>query len=417
MRSFVRSAYVAGRRFGQFALSIVLLAGSSLWFVRSAIETGGLGNWASIAVGQTVGAIAAVLVGYGWSIAGPVRIAAAPTLESRRDEYFDALLVRSVLLTGASLVVGLCAVLMPATEPTLVFLGALPVMISALSASFYYVGIASPARLFVAETIPRVAASALAAALLSLGSVDLLGGLLLQLLGAVVAVCSSSFYILGLYGIGPRFRRVRIADVRSLLRRQRGGLTASLLVSTVSNAPILIVSAVAPAALGPFSVVDKLSKQVLAGSSPVTSVLQGWVPRDGPRSVKRRARAALLMAWIAGVAAAASMFLVSPVLVHWLAAGSIPPSVATSALMGAFVGLFLTQNAVSFACLAAQKNLAQANLSMAVCSPLGLFLVAVLSPFWGTNGALVGVCAGMVLACIWQSVAVMRFSADPDTQK
>ncbi|MCI9858202.1 hypothetical protein [Microbacterium proteolyticum] len=405
----MRSAFSAARRFSQFAASILLLAASSLWFVRAAIEVGGLSEWASIAVGQTVGAIAAVLIGYGWNIVGPVRVAAAHSEEERQREYVDALVTRAVLVIVASVVVALIVIALPAVDPVLAMLGALPVMMVALSASFYFVGIAQPARLFLLETLPRVGMTSAAALLMSIGLVDLRAGLILQFAGSVLAVSASMLFILKVAGVRKVGESVRARRIVGLLRRQSGGLTSSLLVTAISNAPILIVSVTAPTVLGPFSVVDKLSKQVLAGSSPVTSVLQGWVPRGAPKDLRARARTAVLLAWIAGTMAALAMAVASPLLVHWVSAGEIPPAWTTFALMGAFVGLFLTQNAVSFACLAAQGQLRVANVSLAICSPLGLVLVAFLSTLLGTDGALIGVCAGMGMACVWQTVAVLRW--------
>ena len=397
---------IAARKFGLFATSIGLLAVTSLWFVRSAIEVASLSVWGSVAVGQAIGAIGAVLVGYGWNLTGPVQIASA-SLEGRRTQYSTALITRALLLVAVAGMTAVALLLFQVQNPLITMLGALPVMTIALSGSFYFVGTAQPSLLLLTETIPRVVLTSLASVAMSTGVTNVIGGLLLQLVGSAVAIAVSALYILRGRSRSP-IKRGLSRRVRHALETQSGGLLASFVVMGVSNAPLLIVSGVAPAALPTFSVVDKLGKQILAGSSPVTAVLQGWVPRAGQAEIRNRARAATAIAWLAGISVAVIVAAISVPALEWLTAGEYTPSTVTALLMGLFVGLFLTQNALSFAVLAALGLIRQVNRSLLITSPLGLLIVVIAAPAHGTDGALAGVCIGMLLTCGWQTACGLR---------
>lgn len=406
--TFLGSATRASHRFVLFGINIGLLAITSLWFVRAAVIVSDLETWASVAVGQTLGALGAILVGYGWSVSGPTRVAAAGSSE-RAQEYADALRIRLIVLPVAAGAVLLAIALIPNIDVWIAFVGSLPVLVTAVSASFYFVGTAAPMRLFMLETLPRTALTAVAALLMSVGAIGVVGGLTVQLGGAVVAISASSIYILRSQFRDVFRRRPHGSPraTRSLLRRQRSGILSALLVNFYGGAPILIVSFVAPMALPQFSVVDKLTKQLLAGSSPVTAVLQGWVPKAGVDHVQHRARLAVTISWLVSIATSAAVALVSAPLLAWLSAGEYVPPLSTQLLMGAFVGLFLVQNAVSFSALAALGRLPLVNLSLAVCAPIGLVMVALLAPLLGVDGALLGVTSGIFASAVWQSIGVV----------
>jgi len=407
----MRRLLSGGRRFGLFATSIVLLAVTSLWFVRSAIDIASLSVWGSIAVGQAVGAIGAVIAGYGWNLTGPVQIASASQVE-RRTQYATALMTRALLLVVIACVSVLLLWLLRVENLAEALLGALPVMTIALSGSFYFVGTAQPSLLLLTETIPRAVLTSAACVAMSQGHVDVVGGLLLQFAGSLVAIATSAAFILRGLPLRSPSRGV-IDRIRGALNTQRGGLLASFVVMGINNAPLLIVSAVAPAALPTFSVVDKLGKQILAGSSPVTAVLQGWVPRAGELRLRGRARTALSVAWLAGATVTVVVAMVSAPALEWLTAGQYVPSMLTAILMGLFVGLFLTQNALSFAVLAALGQLRQVNRSLIFTAPLGLAAVFAAAPTYGTDGALSGVCGGILLACGWQTITALRATRTP----
>jgi O-antigen/teichoic acid export membrane protein len=406
--TLIGSATRASKRFVLFGVNIGLLAITSLWFVRSAVGVSSLDTWASVAVGQTLGALGAILVGYGWSISGPTRIA-GQTPEDRVGEYADALRIRLLVLPLAALAVLLGLAIIPSIEIGVAFIGALPVLVVAISANFYFVGTASPMLLFVLETLPRTVGTAAAAILMSATVLGVVGGIAVQLAGAILAIACSAIFILRAR-IGDVFRRRDRGSPRTtvaLLMRQRAGILSAILVNFYGGAPILIVSFVAPWALAQFSIVDKLTKQLLAGSSPVTAVLQGWVPKAGAAQLRVRARQAMIISWCVSLVVGALVGVASSPILHWISAGQYTPPVSTQALMGAFVGLFLVQNAVSFSSLAALGRLALVNKSLAVCAPVGLVLVAVLCPAFGVDGALLGVCAGIGVSAIWQSLGVV----------
>src|SRR3712207_2103483 len=96
------------RRLAGFAGLPLLSFLAPLLLLPIIARRGGVDGWAAVVIGQAVGGLAAVLVLYGWNLAGPVRVASAD-LEERRRLFAVALYCKVlVCLAVLPIVVLLC---------------------------------------------------------------------------------------------------------------------------------------------------------------------------------------------------------------------------------------------------------------------------------------------------------------------
>src|SRR4051794_30938992 len=85
------------RRGGGFAFNMFIVAGSSLVAIPLVIGLAGGNVWAAVTVAQTVGALAAILVAFGWGVLGPATVAKMHADADQRQYFTDSLAARAYL--------------------------------------------------------------------------------------------------------------------------------------------------------------------------------------------------------------------------------------------------------------------------------------------------------------------------------
>ncbi len=276
-------------KLGGYGMSMLVLAIASLVIIPEMIAVEGREAWGSIALGQAIGAIAAVVVAYGWQITGPVLVAQG-NATSRRLEYVESLVFRSLLFVPMSALAALIASLLAPQRSDLAAVGAASMASVGLSASWYFVGMSRPSQLFLAETVPRVMGTVLGILWMRQGA-GAMTGLVCQFGGIIAAAGVASVWIL--LQNPPEESAPARRPVRTTFARQAHGLGASVSSSIYLASPLVIVSLVAPAIQPMYALVDKLQRQISVGLHPFVAVLQGWVPRARSEHRSRRNRQAL----------------------------------------------------------------------------------------------------------------------------
>ena len=79
-----------------YGLSMILLALASLMVIPALIRASGDAAYGALSAGQVIGSVGAVVIGYGWGMAGPAIIARADA-DGRRAEYVEAMRARLFL--------------------------------------------------------------------------------------------------------------------------------------------------------------------------------------------------------------------------------------------------------------------------------------------------------------------------------
>lgn len=398
------------RVFG-FGASMLLLAVASLMLVPALIEAGGSRTWGSIAVGQSLGSVAAVVVSLGWAVSGPAAIARADAA-TRRREFTEAVVAQLVASLPTLAAATTLAAVLGAPARGLAALAAASMALIGFTSNWYYVGTADPWRLFATETVPRVLGSLLGVVVLRRGA-DVAVGLVCQMLGIAVGVAVSWFVVhwSTRSAAGALDRR----SLRSVLANQRHGVTTAVVSSAYGAAPVLIVSVVNPAALPVYALVDKLQRQVYVGATPLVAVFQGWVASAAPSAIRRRITAAHLAVLALVITAGTALVGLGDLLFGWLGANQVVVPATTIALTALWFALNLQESVASRVALVPLGRLDFVARATAIGTAAGLSAVAVLASVWGANGALIGICIGLgtrLTMCLFGA----RRSATPATE-
>lgn len=386
-----------------FGLSMLLLAIASLVAIPSMVAASGAVAWGMIATGQAIGAVAAVAVAYGWGMSGPAKIARADRSQ-RLTEYAESVVCELIIFVPIGLVAFGLAWLIGGDYGLFAGVGALSTATAGLTANWFFIGRSQPYALLFGETLPRVAGTAIGIAFMVSGSSALVG-VLWQLIGMVSAFVVCTVWILRPWNRESR-RLVHRRPIRTVLWAQRHGLTATLLSSIYAAAPIAIVTVVAPAVQPVYAVLDKVQRQINAGLSPFTVVMQGWIPRAPRGGLSVRVRQALLVSIVFALALGAFILLIAQDLMGWLGGGQIHPEFLALVLMASITGVFVCESVVAKAVLPALGKVKIAARSTVVGTIVGLPLVAVGAYLFGAEGALAGILTGIIVRLILELSAV-----------
>lgn len=405
-RSGARALRATGRGLSKivgFGLSMLLLAVASLVAIPSMVSASGPRAWGMIAAGQAVGAVAAVAVAYGWGMSGPATIARAD-LKGRLSEYAESVVCELLIFVPLGIIAFGLAWLIGRDYGLYAGVGALSTTSVGLTANWFFIGRAQPYALLIGETLPRVAGTIAGILFMASGATALIG-VLWQLIGMLAAFVICTLWILRPWNALHR-RSVSRRPVKTVLWAQRHGLTATLVSAVYSAAPITIVTLAAPGVQPVYAVLDKVQRQVNAGLSPFTVVMQGWIPRAARAALSTRIRQAMVLSVVFALALAAFMLLIAQDLMHWLGGGQIEPGFVALVLMSAITGVYLFENIVAKAALPALGELGVAARASIVGMAVGLPLVALGAVLLGAEGALAGILVGILVRLLIELYAV-----------
>lgn len=271
---------------------------------RVASET----EWVALGVGESIGAIAALTIGYAWPLVGPARVAPAAPADARAD-LTASLTSRIILLAVASVPLGIVAVaIAPPGTAALALLATAANGILGLSPAWYLIGRSRPLTLAGAESLPRIAGG-----LAGIGVVLLTREVVwypVILLAATVIAQTVFFVREGTLGHLRRLTSWR--GGAAALRRDGHAAVAVIAGGAYSSATVAVVTAVATVPVAAvFVSADKLLKASLTAIVATTNAVQGWVAEDENPEVKlrRAARSITILAALGALGFAACSFL------------------------------------------------------------------------------------------------------------
>lgn len=386
-----------------YALSMLMLAVASLVAIPAMIRASGDTAWGSVALGQSIGAVAAVAVAFGWSMSGPATVARG-SANSRLAEYRASLKVRLVLLFPVGLAAATIAAILTPERRDLAVAGALTVTLVGLTANWFFVGISRPYVFLMVETVPRVAGTVVGIVAMNRGH-DALVGLLSQAGGFLASFACSLLWIRS-HLLASGAVDAPTQPILHLFRSRGHGLVASLSAAGYVAAPLMLISAAAPMSQPMYALVDKVQRQISVALGPAVTVLQGWVPRAV--NPAHRARQALAAGAGAAVLLGMVVTAVGRPLVGWLGAGSLRPSGTAILLMSVFVGANFLESVVAKSILATYHRLRDVSRATICGAVIGLPLVVVGARLAGTEGALAAVVGGLVIRLVWELAVVVR---------
>lgn len=299
-----------GRAFAKvagFGFSTLLSGVTSALVIPVLIRSAGANDWASLAVGQSVGNVGGVVLGFGWAVAGPTAVAGMKA-EHRRGYLKDSLLIRLVAFGPIALPAVVLAAAAPTSDRTACALAALAACSLGLSASWYYVGLSSPRRFLYLETLPRVGATVVGATFVFAGA-PLVVYPLIALAGSAVAMLLAVRVVRTTPGTSEPLSYPRAAGIVS---RQRPAAATGLLASVYMNLPVIAVSVLAPRYLAPYALADRLFRIANTALTPYTQTIQSWVPGGSHQSLGARCRLAVRATALVAVAAGVAFASLAP---------------------------------------------------------------------------------------------------------
>ena len=359
-------------------------------------STYGPSGLTAIAVGQSLGASAAIIAELGWSVLGP-QVIARSNIERRNDLFQSAFATRLLALAVVAPIAVYASYLIASEHKTAAAFIALAFSLSALSPSWFLIGCNKPLLILAVEVSPRFILS-LACALL------IRNGQPLEVYGLAILIAALSTWLLTAWRIKqrpmPRWRSFHdgIAIMRTHLPLTLGRMVSVLYTSL----PVTLVAIVAPTAVATFVGVDRLIRMAATMLGGVPSRLQSWIGADSARTGSPRSRYSLIINALLGLASSVGFVILAPYVADIVFSGVVNVSVPLAAVGGLVIFAICTSRGFGLSLVAENRGnwIAAANIGAA---SVGVPAVLILAHFWGGVGGLLGTlaaeCVGILIQC------------------
>lgn len=373
----------------------------------------GVEGWASLAAGESIGTLAAIVVAYGWNTGGPARVAMSRDATTRARDYRDSLLVRGALAAVAVPVVVLLCVAVSAHGYTgaTVLMG-LNATVTGLSFAWFAVGAGDPRSIALLEAVPRVLA-AVASAALVLVTRDVAVYPLLAVavsLGGIVVFTRRTLR-------GHRFPRPTAAELRRLVVRDRAVAFNDIAGGAYQAVPVPVVTTVATAAAAAsYASGDKLWRFGQYVPITLAHAFQSWTAEGGPADRGRRLRVALAAHVGVGVVGAVVLTLLGPRASALLFGPDVATTTAVCAWLAAAFLLMSVRTSLTRHVLVPAARLRPVVASTVAGACVGVPAVLALVHAYGAVGAAAGLALGELVATtvlVPPGRAVLRAAGHP----
>jgi hypothetical protein len=350
----------------------------------------GGGAWVAVAIGQSVGGAAGVVVELGWGMAGTQRAARqAPRNQARA---FALSLVTKAII-GVPVIIAACtvaALLAPQWKADAALVAAAAVL-GMFTGGWIFIG-TMRARLFLfTEVLPRAALIALSAVVIAAGGalVWYSGALLLASVGATIAgaivlrVRPGDFL-----AVGPR-RCFRVVAM------QGNALATNVFSSLYISLGLTVATVGSPNSSLLYASMDRLLRMTQQVMSAQNRLMKGWVGRVvDPKQRIARARRAVLISSAAGAGFGIAFAAASPFVADLVFSGTVHVPVAAALIGGTTVFVVCTSMSTGFVLL-----VSLGRLDAVARSAFGGALIGVPAIYFGSvHGGGTGALAGQLTA-------------------
>ena len=373
-------------------------------FLPILARVAGADAWLAIAVGQSVGAFAALFIALGYNTVGPTMVALVGPPDRAAVLRRSVLPRLAIFIPGAIIAIVIAALIAPEANRVDAAIMALAMALTGLSSAWYMVGLGR-ARLIVGyEILPRIIATAFAAAaLLLLGQV-----IWYPVLLVAASVVSVVWFLLRTVG-AVELRHSRPGEVREVLRENRtamvtevaGGAYNSLAVSFVSITATTVQAAAYVSG-------DKLYRIGQYSVSALGNALQGWVVEDEARDFTNRAKRSLLIHLGLGLLGFAAFALLGPPLSGLLFGADVAIDEATALGFGAAtigIALGTALGRVILVGLGARREFMTCVL---IGATVGVPAILLLAANFGAAGGAWGLALGEAASVTGQAIYALR---------
>jgi hypothetical protein len=303
---------------GRFAVFVAVPALTSLvplLALPGVTSVAGASGWAAVAIGQSVGAAAAVVTELGWGLTGTVRVGRQSGQAARRLLAWSLATKGIAVLVMAPVAACAAALLAPAFRPEAAAIAGVGAL-SSVNAVWFYIGRGDPRRLLLLDALPRTVCGVASAVLLLHGA-----PLWIFVLGVGVPAVTAP--VLAVRAVGIRRTDVTGMTWRRLFRvvvMQRTALAGRAVSSVYIALPVTLVAAVAPTAVvASFAAADRLQRMLLTGLQALPNTVQHWVGSSPDLQTRlTRGRNAAVASVLVGAVIGAGLVVLAPTLSRWL---------------------------------------------------------------------------------------------------
>lgn len=380
----------------------VLNAVSPLLALPAITATHGGGAWAAIALGQSLGGTAGVVVELGWGLSGSQRVARMSD-RNRARAFATSLVTKSVVAVPAFAVAAPLSAILAPQFAMLAALVSIASGLAVLGAGWIFIGMMRPRLFLLTEVLPRTVLVAASAVAISAGWTVL--AYPIALLVAAVSAPLVAAMVLGtrpadLVALGPR----RIVAV---VRMQGHALTTNIFSSVYLSLGTTVATLGSVDATLLYASVDRLKRMFQQVMITQQYVLKGWVGRetDPARRIERAIRAALISSGIGVLAGVGFAFVAEPA-AQIVFSGTVHVSALAAAISGANVAVICASMSTGAVLLVALGRLSSTALSAVVGAAVGLPAIFLGALFFAGTGALAGQLLAELAVIAVQLVAV-----------
>lgn len=358
---------------------------SPLLVIPAVSSTFGPSGWAVMAIGQSIGGATGVIAELGWGVVGPQQLA---KLGDRRRLRLYRVSLATRMLAGIPLAVAaafVAALITPQSEMDAAWVAG-GTALSALSPTWFFIGINRPLLILKTESIPKILTALVSGLLIFSGQSVIIFGIL------TVAQVACTLYLAGRSMGGPSLpgpAEFRIAP--SVMRGQliiSFGRSVSVLYTYL---PTSIAALVAPAAVPAFAAVDRLARMSLAVLSGIPSRLQSWLGSAVTVNAARRRTQTIQLNFLLGIACGVGFAVLAPWVAAFVFAGEVPISPELSWATGSLLALICASRGVGLVLV----SVGGANGITLAIIPSAITGLALLIPLALSAGAVGVVVAGI----------------------
>lgn len=358
----------------------------------------GADAWLAIAVGQSVGGFAGLVVALGFNTVGPTAVARALP-EDHPDLLRRSLAPRALLfLPAAAVAAGIAALLAPESHRLEAVVMAIALTLFGLSPSWFMVGLGRASRIVFVDILPRLVATLVAAGVLVLtGSVVAYPALL------IVATLASGFGY-ARHVIGPGMLVVRRGEIAATIREGRSALAIELTGGAYNALAVAFVTgAASPAQAASYVSGDKLYRVGQYSASALGNALQGWVVENSS-AFAHRVRLALGAHVVLGLFGFGAFALLGAPLSAWLFGAEVAIDEGTALGLGVAAFQIVLGTGIGRVVLVALGARRQFLASVVVGATVGVPSILLLAAAFGAAGGAWGLALGESASVLCQTV-------------
>ena len=392
-------------RLVSLSLAAALSALSPLVVIPVVSGEFGVPGWTSVAVGQSIGAGAAVLLSFGWSLAGPVAIVGQGRMRRThilRNALSSQLMVAAVVIPAAS---AIAYVVAPAFQTTALLTAAVTGIFGMLP-GWYFLGTKSASRYLAFYTAPQVVGAVLGALLL-LVSNNLVVLPIVQL--AVVAAWLELVLWVETRSMGIPRKYFSVGNIRRTLRKQFSLGSTQVASAVYINLPVAIFAASTPIGLAVFSGGDRLYRFALTALNPLTQTFQtATLHQRGPAMHRSMRKAVATHAGVGLVAGGGFLLVVEPVS-RLLYSGTLHIPFNVAALYAACIVVVMITRSLGANVLAVLRAGRVMMISSSLAAVVALVAIPVLAVRFGAIGGVAAVLIAETVVLVGFLWGILRY--------